>query len=95
MLSLLYGPTCNMSVSRNVLDKFRFDERFPSAAFEDVEFCLNKKAKYSFMDIQPGDVKKTVADIDYSKSKLGYSPKTSLKKGISNFINWYKAYSKN
>ena len=60
-----------------------------------IEFCLNKKAKYSFMDIQPGDVKKTVADIDYSKSKLGYSPKTSLKKGISNFINWYKAYSKN
>ena len=60
-----------------------------------IELCLNKKAKYSFMDIQPGDVKKTVADIDHSKKKLGFSPKISLKEGIYNFINWYKAYSKN
>ena len=38
--SLLYGPSCNMSVAASVMSKHRFDERFPGASFEDVEFCV-------------------------------------------------------
>lgn len=37
--SLLYGPTCNMSGCRAVFEALRFDEAFPSAAAEDIEFC--------------------------------------------------------
>ena len=55
-----------------------------------IEKKLNKKAKLNLKEIQPGDVKATFADIDYSKKMLGYSPKTSLEEGISLFIKWYK-----
>ena len=47
-----------------------------------IENCLNSKANLDLMKIQPGDVKKTFADIEYSKLKLGYTPKISIKKGI-------------
>ena len=26
--------------------------------------------------------------------KIGYLPKTTIKKGISNFVDWYKSYNK-
>lgn len=38
---LLYGPTCNMSVAVEKLPENPFDEKFPTSAFEDVDFCLN------------------------------------------------------
>ena len=40
--------------------------------------------------MQPGDVDRTYADISKAKKLLGYEPKTSFKKGIENFANWYK-----
>ena len=57
-----------------------------------IEQNLNKKAIIDFQPIQPGDVIESYADIDYSKEKLGYYPKTSIIDGIPNFINWYKEY---
>ncbi len=55
-----------------------------------IEKKLNKKAKLNLKEMQPGDVKATFADINYSKKMLDYSPKTSLEEGISLFIDWYK-----
>ncbi len=37
---LLYGPTCNLVVSRHLAEQFRFDESFPNAACEDIDFCF-------------------------------------------------------
>lgn len=37
--NLLYGPTCNLAGCRAVFEALRFDEAFPSAAAEDIEFC--------------------------------------------------------
>ena len=59
-----------------------------------IEKALNKKAEINYQNIQPGDVKKTFADISKSKSKLDYKPKTSIKKGIPKFIKWFKSYHK-
>lgn len=39
--SLLYAPTCNLSVSSACW--VLFDESFKSAAFEDVEFCVRQR----------------------------------------------------
>ena len=44
------------------------------------------------MSIQPGDVKKTSANIDQAKKKLNYNPKISIEEGIPNFIKWFKSY---
>ncbi len=61
---------------------------------KNIEEALGKRAKIDFLDIQPGDVKKTFANIDNAKKKLGYEPKTSIIEGIPEFINWYKSYHK-
>ena len=41
---LLYAATCNMAVRASALADVRFDERFPVAAGEDVDFCLRLRA---------------------------------------------------
>jgi GT2 family glycosyltransferase len=38
-VELLYAPTCNFAVRADALGEVRFDERFPSAAGEDYDFC--------------------------------------------------------
>ena len=37
---LLYGPTCNLAITRNVAEKICFDVSYPEAACEDIDFCL-------------------------------------------------------
>lgn len=37
---LLYGPTCNLAVTRSVANAMLFDTSYPEAACEDVDFCL-------------------------------------------------------
>ena len=59
-----------------------------------IEKELNKKAKINFMDIQPGDVEKTSADISHSTALLDYKPRTKISEGIPKFIAWYKKYKK-
>ena len=60
-----------------------------------IEQSLGKKVEMNLMDIQPGDVKKTFADIKYSRDKLGYKPTTSITEGIPAFIRWYRDYTSN
>ena len=48
-----------------------------------IEESLGEKAIIDFMDIQPVDVKKTFADIEYSKKMLNYSPKTPISVGFT------------
>ena len=60
-----------------------------------IEQSLRKKVELNLMDIQPGDVKKTFADIEYSRDKLGYEPTTSITEGIPAFIRWYRDYTSN
>ena len=61
---------------------------------KEIEKVLKKKAIRNYMPLQKGDVKKTFADIDYSKRKLNYKPSTSISDGIPKFIEWYKSYHK-
>ena len=57
-----------------------------------IEKHLNMNAKINFQPIQPGDVLETYADINYSKEKLNFQPKTNIDVGIEKFINWFKDY---
>jgi UDP-glucuronate 4-epimerase len=53
---------------------------------------LGTKADIEFMDMQPGDVKETYADITETTQATGYRPTTPIEDGIPRFIAWYKAY---
>ena len=37
---LLYGPTCNLAITRKVAESILFDESYPDAACEDVDYCM-------------------------------------------------------
>jgi UDP-glucuronate 4-epimerase len=46
------------------------------------------------MEIQPGEVLITYADIKKAKKLLGYNPKTNIEKGVKEFVEWYKKFYK-
>lgn len=59
---------------------------------EAIEKALGKEAKKNMMPLQPGDVPATFADVIDLVEDLGYRPSTSIFKGISNFVSWYRKF---
>ena len=57
-----------------------------------IEKMLGKKAKKEFLDLQPGDVPATYADIDDLIKDVGFKPETTIETGIKQFILWYNEY---
>ena len=57
-----------------------------------IEDELGIEAEKNMLPMQPGDVAETSADIERSREMLGFEPKTPLRKGIKNFISWYREY---
>ena len=55
-----------------------------------IEDSVGIRAKLNFMPKQAGDVRKSIADIAYSKEILGYEPTTDIGVGIAKFIKWFK-----
>jgi UDP-glucuronate 4-epimerase len=56
---------------------------------EEIERKLGKKAIRNYMDMQPGDVPSTLANADLLERLTGFRCKTTLREGISAFIEWY------
>ena len=59
-----------------------------------IENCIGKKAVKKYLDMQPGDMKFTFANIDKIKNNLDFSPLTSINKGLLEFVKWYKTFYK-
>lgn len=59
---------------------------------EAIESELNTKAIMNFMPLQVGDVLSTWADTDLLKALIGYHPNTDYKKGVANFVSWYREF---
>lgn len=59
-----------------------------------IEDELGKKAEKQLLDMQPGDVAETYANIDDLFNAVGFKPETPVKEGIHHFIAWYKDYYK-
>lgn len=57
-----------------------------------IESACGKEGKKLLKDMQPGDVRASLADISHAKEKLGYEPKTQIKDGIPKFVEWYRKY---
>jgi UDP-glucuronate 4-epimerase len=59
---------------------------------EIIETALGKKGEKEMLDMQPGDVPATYADIDDLFQAVGFKPNTPLDVGVRKFVNWYKKY---
>jgi UDP-glucuronate 4-epimerase len=54
-----------------------------------LESTLGKKAVMQLVDMQPGDVPATYADVDDLVRDVAFKPSTRIEDGISHFIKWY------
>jgi UDP-glucuronate 4-epimerase len=59
---------------------------------EAIEEKLGRRAEKKLLPIQPGDVPETYADVSALERDFGYRPKTSVKEGISRFVDWYREF---
>ncbi|MEW5909841.1 MAG: NAD-dependent epimerase [Thermodesulfobacteriota bacterium] len=59
---------------------------------ETIEQRLGRKAEKEFLEMQPGDVPATYADIDDLMTAVGFKPQTPLETGIERFICWYRNF---
>ena len=63
-----------------------------SEFIEQIEKSLGREAEKEYMDLQPGDVPATYADVDDLVNDVGFKPATPLATGIQRFIDWYTEY---
>lgn len=59
-----------------------------------LEEALGIEAQKNMLPIQPGDVLETSADAKALYDVIGFRPQTSVKEGVKNFVDWYKAFYK-
>ena len=81
---LLYGPTCNLAITKEVGEMIRFNLSFPNAAGEDIEFCF-RALKYGFNIFHS---KQAIVYHDYGYKKLKFI------KNLKSFMTQFKKYSK-
>lgn len=61
---------------------------------EAIENKLGKVAKKNYMDLQPGDVPETYANVDDLFNNIDFKPETTIQNGVNKFIDWYLDYYK-
>ena len=57
-----------------------------------IEKQLGRVAEKRMLDIQPGDVPATFADVQSLAEDVGFTPKTPIEVGVRNFVAWYRDY---
>lgn len=57
-----------------------------------IEKACGREAEKIMMEMQPGDVPATHADIDDIRRDFGYDPATPIDVGIPAFVDWYRRY---
>ena len=59
-----------------------------------IEKVLGRKARIDRQPMQPGDVRRTSADISKARRMLGYEPTTGFEDGIKKYLEWSDAQNK-
>ena len=58
----------------------------------ELETALGVPAKMNLLPLQPGDVLETSADTSALEAVIGFKPQTPLAVGLSQFVDWYRAF---
>jgi UDP-glucuronate 4-epimerase len=59
----------------------------------EIEEQLGVKADKKMLELQPGDVPKTWANVDDFHAYTNFKPRVGIKEGICNAMDWYTHYS--
>jgi len=57
-----------------------------------LEEKIGKEANKQYMEMQPGDVLRTYADVSELERDIEFKPSTSIEDGLGKFVEWYKEY---
>lgn len=57
-----------------------------------LEEKIGKEANKQYMEMQPGDVFRTYADVSELERDIDFKPSTSIEEGLGKFVDWYKEY---
>jgi len=61
-----------------------------SELVELIEAAVGRSARLTRLPAQPGDVRRTCADISRARAALGYAPMVPIRDGIPLFVDWYR-----
>lgn len=61
---------------------------------EVIEEATGIEANKHYMDMQPGDVLATHANVDDLMADVGFAPNTPIEEGIERFVRWYRDFYK-
>jgi UDP-glucuronate 4-epimerase len=61
---------------------------------ETIEGALGVEADKNYMEMQPGDVLATYANVDDLAADVDFAPNTPLADGIGTFVDWYRDFYK-
>ena len=82
-------PACdvfNLGESRTI----RLDELISL-----IGHALGRQPEVRRLPPQPGDVRRTCADIAKARSALGYAPRVGIEDGIREFVSWFRRWRGN
>ncbi|HEV2866163.1 MAG TPA: SDR family NAD(P)-dependent oxidoreductase [Allosphingosinicella sp.] len=57
-----------------------------------IEQACGREAEKRLLEMQPGDVRDTYADISAIQRDLGFRPTTAIDEGVPRFVAWYREY---
>lgn len=57
-----------------------------------LENALGCKARKNLLEIQPGDVPETYADVHDIVNAVGFRPKIPIEEGVARFVAWYQEF---
>ena len=55
-----------------------------------IEQAVGTRARFERLPAQPGDVRRTLADISRARQHLGYAPSVQVSDGIPRFVAWFR-----
>ena len=55
-----------------------------------IASAVGRRPEIAWLPEQPGDMKRTLADVTLSGRELGYQPRVSIEDGIKRFVAWYR-----
>lgn len=59
-----------------------------------IEEKTGKTAIKNYMDLQPGDVPETYANVEDLFRNINFKPETNIQDGVNKFVDWYLEYYK-
>ena len=92
VLNSCQHPPTDLDIPHRILNLGNNKPEKLSHFIETLESLCGREAKKELVDMQPGDVHRTCANIDTAQRLIGFNPKVSIEQGLDQFVGWYKSY---